>query len=247
SARFFVVEKSGFVRIAGGGTFIDVHTRVNSGPDEAGLLGMAFHPDWQTNRQAFLSYTAYSSASPANLRSTISRFVSRDGGATLDPASEQVLLTLQQPYENHNGGNIVFGPDGFLYIGFGDGGLFGDPGNYAQNLSAYLGKILRMNADTGAAPADNPFAPSLIWAYGLRNPWRFSFDRATGDLWAGDVGQDTVEEIDMLPATDDGRGAGRAANLGWSDVEGDRPFDGRDAPEGAVAPLHTYGRDRGCS
>jgi glucose/arabinose dehydrogenase len=143
----------------------------------------------------------------------------------------------------------------------GDGGGGGDPQDTGQDPNDLLGSILRIDPDVApesiddgeayAVPDGNPFvdgggAPE-VWAYGLRNPWRFSFDRLTGDLWIGDVGQDTTEEIDFLPATDDGRGAGRAANLGWSDVEGDEPFEGREAPADAVAPIHTFGRDRGCS
>jgi uncharacterized repeat protein (TIGR03806 family) len=244
-ARFFVVEKGGTVRIAGGGTFLDISARTNSAPAEAGLLGMAFHPNWQTNHQAFLSYTAFSAASPANLRSTISRFTSRDGGATLDPASEQVLLTLEQPYENHNGGNIVFGPDGFLYIGFGDGGSGGDPQNRAQNTSVLFGKILRIDVDSGspyASPPDNPFAGGggapEIWAYGLRNPWRFSFDRGTGDLWAGDVGQNLYEEIDRIV---------RGGNYGWNKKEGFHCYNATSCPGPYIDPVAEYDHSQGIS
>ena len=220
-ARFFVVEKAGTVQAVSGttaSTFLDIRARVNSTPGEAGLLGLAFHPRWAQNRQVFLNYTAFSSASPANLRTTISRFTSADGGATLDPASEQVLLTIEQPFENHNGGGVAFGPDGLLYLGLGDGGSAGDPSGNAQNPARLLGKLLRIDVDSGtpyAIPPSNPFASGggrgEVYAFGLRNPWRFSFDRATGALWLADVGQNTWEEVDIIVS---------GGNYGWSPREG---------------------------
>ena len=220
-ARFFVVEKAGTVQAVSGttaSTFLDIRARVNSTPGEAGLLGLAFHPRWAQNRQVFLNYTAFSSASPANLRTTISRFTSADGGATLDPASEQVLLTVEQPFENHNGGGVAFGPDGLLYLGLGDGGSAGDPSGNAQNPARLLGKLLRIDVDSGtpyAIPPSNPFASGggrgEVCAFGLRNPWRFSFDRATGALWLADVGQNTWEEVDIIVS---------GGNYGWSPREG---------------------------
>ncbi len=220
-ARFVVVEKRGTVQAVSGSaatTFLDIRSRVNSVPGEAGLLGLAFHPRWAQNRQVFVNYTAPSAASPANLRTTISRFTSADGGATLDPASEQVLLTVEQPFENHNGGSVVFGPDGLLYLGLGDGGSGGDPLGNAQNTFRLLGKLLRIDVDSGtpyAIPPSNPFAAGgglpEVYAFGLRNPWRFSFDRATGALWVGDVGQDTWEEVDVVEA---------GVNYGWNHREG---------------------------
>jgi len=220
-SRFVVVEKRGMVQAVSGqtaATFLDIRSRVNSTPGEAGLLGLAFHPRWAQNRQVFVNYTAPSAASPANLRSTISRFTSADGGATLDPASEQVLLTVEQPFENHNGGSVVFGPDGLLYLGLGDGGSGGDPLGNAQNVSVILGKLLRIDVDSGAPygiPPSKPFAAGggrpEVYAYGLRNPWRFSFDRATGALWVGDVGQGDWEEVDVVEA---------GANYGWNRREG---------------------------
>ncbi len=215
--RFVVVEKRGTVQAVSGGaaaTFLDIRSRVNSTPGEAGLLGLAFHPRWAQNRQAFVNYTAPSAASNANLRSTISRFASTDGGATLNPASEQVLLTVEQPFENHNGGSVVFGPDGLLYLGLGDGGLGGDPLGNAQNRSSLLGKLLRIDVDSGTPygiPPSNPFFGGAgleeIYAFGLRNPWRFSFDRATGALWLGDVGQGDWEEVDVVEP---------GVNYGWN-------------------------------
>lgn len=239
-SRWYVVEKAGVVRVFANddatttsSVFIDITSEVNSGPNEAGLLSMAFHPDFATNRTFFLSYTAPSAASPVNLRSQVARFTVRADG-TADPASEAPIMpptddgapgspgVLDQPYENHNGGNLVFGPDGYLYYGLGDGGNGGDPQNRAQNLRVFFGKMLRIDVDHVPAgkrygiPADNPFAgggaglPELF-AWGLRNPWRFSFDRATGDFWVGDVGQDTWEEIDKLEL---------GGNYGWREREG---------------------------
>ena len=211
--------------------FVDISARVDA-QGEGGLLGLAFHPDWPNTREVFLSYTA--SASP--LRSTISRFKSTDNGLTLDANSEEKLFELDQPYANHNGGGIAFGPDGYLYIGFGDGGSGGDPENRAQRLNTNLGKFLRIDVNVPfierfRIPADNPYAadatpcnkmdpaeekgPTVrcaeIYAVGMRNPWRWSFDPVSGDLWAGDVGQGAFEEVDLIV---------RGANYGWKVREG---------------------------
>jgi glucose/arabinose dehydrogenase len=158
---------------------------------------------------------------------------------------------VDQPYGNHNGGNLIFGPDDYLYIGLGDGGSAGDPQGYGQSLGSRLGKMLRLDPrppDGGrfGVPRDNPFrgregADPLIWAYGLRNPWRYSFDRVTGDLWIGDVGQYNVEEVDFQPADSDG-----GENYGWNRLEGSQPFEG-DAPMGAVAPVDEYPTGQGCA
>jgi glucose/arabinose dehydrogenase len=166
------------------------------------------------------------------------------GRRTAEPDTRRELLFVDQPYANHNGGDLVFGPDGYLYVGLGDGGSAGDPQGHAQSLESLLGKMLRIDPrpDRDRAysiPPDNPFvdrdgARAEIWAYGLRNPWRYSFDRATGDLWIGDVGQNAWEEIDRLPA-----GTPPGANLGWNLVEGSRRFTG-DPPNGAVAPVYEY-------
>ena len=199
---------------------VELGDKVDDDPNEGGLLGMAFHPDFATNGQVYLDYTAPSTT--AELTTTVSRFTSSDG-ATLDLASEQILLTVDQPYGNHNGGHVVFGPDGYLYIGLGDGGFAGDPQGNGQNTNTLLGSILRIDVDGGspyAIPPDNPFAAGggapEIYAWGLRNPWRFSFDPLNGDLWVGDVGQDTLEEIDVVE---------RGGNYGWNTMEGDACHD----------------------
>lgn len=185
---------------------------------EGGLLGFAFDPSWATTRTAYLSYTTGPEAEPEKLVSVISRIKSTDGGQTLDPSTEEILLTLDQPFDNHNGGQIAFGPDGYLYVGFGDGGDANDPFDNGQNTQVLLGKMLRLAVGTSGPytiPADNPFVAGggrpEIYATGLRNPWRWSFDRATGELWAGDVGQNWWEEIDVIA---------RGGNYGWKIREG---------------------------
>lgn len=200
---------------------------------EMGLLGIAFHPDFATNGEVFLSYTRGSSVTPT---SRVSRFVVADG--TIDPDTEQVLLELAQPYANHNGGHLAFGPDGYLYVGFGDGGAGGDPLEAGQRLDTWFGKILRIDVDGASlAPADNPFvdvagAKPEIWAYGLRNPWRYAFDRETGDLWVGDVGQNKWEEVDRVV---------RGGNYGWDDKEGTHCYEAAEPCEGAwIDPVAEY-------
>ncbi len=246
SSRWFVVEKGGTVRtfaddpnVGVATLFVDISARVNSQPNEAGLLGMAFHPSFASNHQVFLSYTAPSTNSPANLRSTLSRFTSSDGGKTLDASSEEVLLTLEQPFVNHNGGNILFGPDGYLYMGFGDGGSGGDPMKNGQNTDVLFAKMLRLDVDSGspyAIPPSNPFAAGggkkEIYAWGLRNPWRWSFDRATGDLWVGDVGQDLYEEVDKVELGGD---------YGWNVAEGLHCYDATSCDKaGMIDPVVEY-------
>jgi len=222
--------------------FVDLRARIESGPNEAGLLGMALHPNFLENGRVYLSYTAKGSP----LVSHIAMFVSRDGGRTLDETSETTVLTLDQPYSNHNGGHIAFGPDRKLYIGFGDGGSGGDPKGFGQNPNTLLGKLLRLDVD-GAAPyaipPDNPFAMGgarpEIYATGLRNPWRFSFDRVNGALWLADVGQNEWEEINLVTA---------GSNYGWNIREGAHCFDA-DAcrTEGLIDPVAEYDHDEGCS
>ena len=227
SGRLFVVEQTGAIRIIKAGKllaapFLDLSAAI-SGGSEQGVLGLAFHPAYRTNGRLYVSYTDRGGTS------IIREYrVSGSDPDRVNGSSGRTLLRLRQPYANHNGGNIAFGPDGDLYIGFGDGGGAGDPGNRAQNLDTLFGKLLRIDVDrrTGTLPygipATNPFVgrPGLdqIWATGLRNPWRWSFDRATGDLWIGDVGQDGWEEVDRALASQ-GRNAGRGLNFGWKVME----------------------------
>lgn len=236
SGRLFVVEKPGRIRIIANwllvpDPFLDIRSRVGSAGLEQGLLGLAFHPDFAHNGCFFVNYTDQSG------NTVISRFqVPADDPNRADPRSELVLLRVDQPYANHNGGGLAFGPDGHLYIGLGDGGAAGDPAGNAQNPSTYLGKMLRLDVDTPGAAAE-------IWAAGLRNPWRFSFDAQTGDLYIGDVGQDTWEEIDHVPA-----GTGGGLNFGWDFFEGTHAYEGT-PPAGAsfLAPVAEYSHAEGCS
>ncbi len=221
SGRVYIVEQGGLIwqmdgDAAGKSIFLDVSQKISTGGNEQGLLGLAFHPDYPQNPTLFINYT------DTNGDTTISRFSVLQDSQKADPSSEKVLLKVAQPYANHNGGDLAFGPDGFLYIALGDGGSAGDPQQNAQNLESYLGKLLRIDIDRGdpyAIPQGNPFIGrdglDEIWLYGLRNPWRFSFDRVTGDLYMGDVGQNKWEEIDFLPAGDPGGG-----NFGWNLMEG---------------------------
>jgi glucose/arabinose dehydrogenase len=219
-------------------------TEIVSVAGEGGLLGLAFSSD---GRQVFVSYTDLA----GDLVIT-EYLASLSDQADLDTARE--LLRVPQPFENHNGGTIAIGDDGFLYIGLGDGGGSGDPQESGQDLDSLLGKVLRIDpfADSDgpySIPDSNPFAieggRSEIWLWGVRNPWKFSFDTETGDLWLPDVGQDTTEEINLLRAN---AGGGRGANLGWSLVEGDNPFEGRTAPTDHTGPTYVYDHDdRRCS
>lgn len=222
---------------------LDLTDVVNDEGSEQGLLGIAIPRD---GRYLYASYTDESGAL------VVDRYTISSTRTTIDDDTRKEIIRVPQPAGNHNGGAIRFGPDGFLYVGLGDGGGAGDPDGNGQNTTTLLGSILRLEVDTDAAydiPPGNPFAESAgaaeIHLYGVRNPWRFSFDRETGDLWIGDVGQDTWEEIDLLPA---GAGMGRGANLGWNQREGLEPFGGGTSPDGAIEPIHTYGRDDGaCS
>ncbi len=241
SGRLFIIEKPGYIRVYENGQlldapFLDITDRVNDNSNEMGLLGLTFHPDYEQNGYLYVNYTG----SGGDTR--ISRF--QASGNVADPNSETVLMFIEQPYPNHNGGGLDFGPDGYLYAGLGDGGLAGDPHKNGQNKTAMLGKILRINVDNGnpySVPADNPFG-NEVWAYGLRNPWRISFDRATGDLWIGDVGQGAWEEIDYLPAGSQG-----GANFGWSIMEGNHGYDGESQP-GLLLPAAEYSHSEGgCS
>jgi glucose/arabinose dehydrogenase len=227
--RLFITQQRGAILIWDGTRilptpFLDI-TSLALCCGERGLLSVAFHPNYKQNGFFFINYTE--TAGPGT--TVIARYrVSQTDPNRADPASAKVLLRIPQPFANHNGGQLQFGPDGYLYIGMGDGGSAGDPGNRAQNLADLLGKILRINVDSGdpyAIPPSNPFANTSgarpeIWAYGLRNPWRFGFDRATGDLWIADVGQGSYEEIDFQPATSIG-----GENYGWRRLEGVHCFN----------------------
>ncbi len=255
SRRLFVVEQAGRIRIVRSGElvarpFLDISGRISAG-GERGLLGLAFHPAYETNRRFYVDYT------DSRGNTVIAEFSASAGEPdTADPSSERVLLRIAQPYANHNGGALAFGPDGFLYIATGDGGSGGDPGNRAQSLATRLGKLLRVDVNTRGGtlrygiPPTNPFVGRYgldeIWAYGLRNPWRFSFDRSTGDLWIGDVGQARWEEIDRATRAS---GGGRGRNFGWRVLEGRAcysPPSGCSAA-GKTSPIAVYSHSLGCS
>jgi glucose/arabinose dehydrogenase len=255
SGRLFVIEQSGLILVFDSATatsvvdtFLDMRGPVNDEGNEEGLLGLAFHPQFSTNGFFYVNYTA------ANPRRTIvSRFTASPSGSNnVDEATEQILLTFDQPFSNHNGGCLQFGPDGYLYIATGDGGSGGDPQDNGQNRKTLLGKILRIDVNSTeggnqyAIPDDNPFANATdssrpeIFAYGLRNPWRFSFDPANGRLWAADVGQNAIEEIDIIES---------GKNYGWSVMEGNscyKPSSGCDTT-GLVKPVFQYTHDDGQS
>jgi glucose/arabinose dehydrogenase len=222
SGRLFVVEQGGAVRIVRNGAvaaqpFLNISSLVTSG-GEQGLLGLAFPPGFSTRQSFYVNYINRTGIG----NTVIARYAVGSDPDRADPASRQELLTIVQPFANHNGGQLAFGPDGLLYIGSGDGGSGGDPLGNAQNTASLLGKILRLDVLSGASPyavpAGNPFG-NEIWAYGLRNPWRFSFDLQTGDLYLADVGQETREEIDFQPA-----GSGAGVNYGWNIMEGSLCF-----------------------
>ena len=241
SGRLFIIEKYGVIRVYENGQlleqpFLNIGDRVNDDSNEMGLLGLAFHPDYEQNGFFYVNYTGTGG------NTFISRF--QASGNVANAGSESILLKINQPYPNHNGGAVVFGPDGYLYLGLGDGGAGGDPHKNGQDTTSLLGKILRIDVNGGdpySIPSDNPFG-NEVWAYGLRNPWRISFDRSTGDLWIGDVGQGDWEEIDYLPA-----GSPGGANFGWSVMEGNHGYDGQARP-GLLLPVAEYNHSSGgCS
>ena len=246
SHRVFVVEQKGKIMsflnqadVKSATVFLDIVKKVDSG-GEKGLLGLAFHPDYQNNGYFYVNYTR---SSP--LETVISRFkVNRSNSSAADAASEEILLRYSQPYSNHNGGKIAFGKDGYLYISAGDGGSGGDPHDNGQDLTSLLGKILRIDVNKSSGgkkysiPSDNPFSGNTkgyreeIFAYGLRNAWRFNFDDETGWLWAGDVGQNEIEEIDII---DNG------GNYGWSIMEAEKCFKPKNCnKENLILPIWSY-------
>ncbi|MBN7810681.1 PQQ-dependent sugar dehydrogenase [Algoriphagus sp. H41] len=253
SGRLFVVEQRGVISVFKNEaqtnektTFLDIESQVDDSGNEEGLLGLAFHPNYKSNGYFYVNYTA----SNPN-RTVISRFKVSANANSADKASELVLLEIQQPYSNHNGGQVAFGPDGYLYIAVGDGGSGGDPEGHGQNLKTLLGTILRIDVNKTEGgknygiPADNPFAGNTegfmkeIYAFGLRNPWRFSFDSETGQLWAGDVGQNNYEEIDIIE---------KGGNYGWNIAEGNHCFRPANCDLGFVdPPVWEYGRSEGVS
>jgi glucose/arabinose dehydrogenase len=252
--RLFVVEQTGRIRIIQDGSvmptpFLDVSSEISHG-SEQGLLGLAFHPKFKTNGLFFVNFTR------ANGDTVVNRYhVSGTNPNVAVRSSAYRIITVGQPYDNHNGGTLQFGPDGYLYIGMGDGGSGGDPGNRAQNLSTLLGKMLRIDINGSTAkhhyriPSSNPYVGRAglneIWSRGLRNPWKYSFDRVTGTLWIGDVGQGRYEEIDRSGGTSPGRGL----NYGWRVMEGRHCFNPSSGcnKSGKVLPVVEYGHGEGCS
>lgn len=256
--RLFIVQQRGLIRIISpDGTinsepFLDLTALVSQSGSERGLLGLAFHPQYEQNGYFFVNYTRSSDGT-----TVVARFsVDGENPDQANPGSQKIIMTIQQPYSNHNGGNILFGPDGYLYIAVGDGGSGGDPQDYAQTHTTHLGKMLRIDIDVEndeipyLIPEDNPFAfddftLDEIWALGLRNPWRNSFDRYTGDFWIADVGQSAREEINFQPA-----GSPGAENYGWRCYEGNIPYNlsGCGDEEYYTFPVFDYDHeDSGCT
>ena len=252
NARLFIAEKGGAIRIVKNGTllptpFLDLAGRVSTG-SEQGLLGLAFDPAYAGTGRVVVHYTDLAG------NTVVSVFhVSTGDPDQADPSSEVILLTVEQPFANHNGGQILFGPDGMLYVGLGDGGGSGDPAGRGQSLTDLLGDILRVDVASGTGytvPPDNPFAGRTdalpeLWSVGLRNPWRFSFDAATGDLYIADVGQSAWEEVDVVTTA---QGAGRGANFGWNQMEGRHCYAGAGCdPNQFTLPILEYSHAEGCS
>lgn len=245
--RLFILERQGVAWTLWQGerqVFLDLRDRVGSEATEQGLLGMAFHPDFPETPWVFVNYTDKQGDT------VVARFPVDVQTWTADPGQERVLLQVDQPYGNHNGGHLLFGPDGYLYIGLGDGGAAGDPQDNAQNPQTLLGKMLRIdvNAEPYGIPPDNAFPQGggrpEIWAMGLRNPWRYDFDPLTGDLYIADVGQDAWEEVNFWPA-----GAGAGANFGWDYYEASFPFEDTPPPGMTfIFPVAEYPiRELGCA
>lgn len=254
SNRLFVVEQEGLISVfknesgvSSKKTFLDITRKVEDSGNEEGLLGLAFHPQYKTNGYFYVNYTA---SNPD--RTIISRFKVSANADVADPSTEEIILTFSQPYSNHNGGQVSFGPDGYLYIAAGDGGSGGDPQGHGQNLKTLLAAILRIDVDRQsdgkkyAIPADNPFAGNKsgykeeIYAYGLRNPWRLSFDPITKKLWTGDVGQNAYEEVDIIE---------KGGNYGWNVMEGKHCYEPKRNcnQQGLKLPIWEYPRSEGIS
>ncbi|MGQ0586378.1 MAG: PQQ-dependent sugar dehydrogenase [Gammaproteobacteria bacterium] len=243
--RLFVAEQGGLIRAfdrndpARTTVFLDLSRKVSRAGEEEGLLGLAFHPQYATNGQVYVYYSG-----AGQRHQVVARYTADAARGAADPASEKILIEMTDPYRNHNGGMLAFGPDGMLYIGTGDGGSGGDPLDSGQRLDTLLGKILRVTPEA-AVPADNPFVKTAgargeIWAWGLRNPWRFSFDRQTGALWAADVGQNAWEEIDVIVM---------GGNYGWRLFEGNAEYENpkKRPARDFIAPVTVYDHDDGCS
>ena len=256
SGRLYIVEQGGRIRILLNGTvlstpFLNLSAKVSTG-SEQGLLGLAFHPSYAANGKFYVNYTNTSGDT------IIARYTRSTGNPNIANPTGTTLLTIGQPYSNHNGGMLAFGPDRYLYVGMGDGGSSGDPGNRAQNVNTLLGKMLRIDVDNEAGgkkyaiPPGNPYVGQTgldeIWSIGLRNPWRFSFDSRMGDLWIGDVGQNRYEEIDRSKAVN-GVDAGKGLNYGWRVLEGNvchNPSSGC-STAGKTPPIAVYSHSLGCS
>lgn len=247
--RLFIAEKGGKIRIVKDGSllstpFLDISSLVSNG-SEQGLLGLAFHPQYPSQGYFFVDYTDRSG------NTQVVRYAVSANPDVADPASATPIISATQPYSNHNGGGLVFGPDGYLYVSLGDGGSGGDPENRAQNRTDLLGSLLRLDINQGSPytiPGSNPYAGSTafrkeLWNYGLRNPWRFSFDRSNGDLYIADVGQSRLEEINVTPA-----GSTGGENYGWRIMEGNSCYSGGACNQtGLVQPVLVYGHGDGCS
>ena len=248
TGQLFVVEQPGTIRVIDQGVlqqapFLDLRDRVSAKANEQGLLGLAFHPDHRRNGRFFVNYNRRDDGA-----TVLAEYSRQDQSLQASAATERIIMVVPQPYPNHNGGMVAFGPDRYLYIGRGDGGSRGDPQNRAQNPNEWLGKILRIDVNRDrpyAIPADNPFAKGggrpEVYAFGIRNPWRFSFDRETGMLWLADVGQNKWEEIDLVIA---------GGNYGWRIMEGTHCYnpDHGCSPEGLIFPIAEYGHEQGrCS
>ena len=250
SRRLFITEQRGRILLISNGSvskkpFLDIADRVSC-CGERGLLSVVFPPGYKGKGSFYLNYTNRAGDT------VVARYRITRNPDRADPESEEIVLTIRQPYANHNGGQLAFGPDGFLYVGMGDGGSAGDPQNNAQNPSSLLGKMVRIDVESGrkpyAIPPDNPFINDKtyrpeIWAMGLRNPWRFSFDSKTGDMYIADVGQNRFEEINVEP-----RGSRGGRNYGWNIMEGLHCYAAENCiRNGLTLPVAEYGHDKGCS